>query len=91
MGCGVGWLEPTPAATLVEDTGEFEGALSAAGVTSERAASPCITGVDPAGSWVGSCLPSGDLLDTSVLAAGACILSPTVVPVPWKKLVGGMA
>lgn len=91
MGCEVGWLEPTPAATVVEDTVEFEDSLFASGVTSECTASSCITGVDPAGSWVRSCLPSGDLLDTSVLAAGACILSLTVVPVPWKKLDGAVA
>lgn len=91
MGCGVGWLESMPAATVVEDAGEFEDSLCASGVTSECAASSCITGMDPAGSWVGSCLAGGELLDTSVLAAGAYILSLTVVPVPWKKLVGAVA
>lgn len=80
-----------PAATAAEDKGDFEDSLFASGVTSEGAASSCTTGVHSAGSWVGSCLPTGDLLDTSVLAAGECVLSLTVVPVPWKKLAGAVA
>lgn len=87
----MGWLEPTPAATAVEGAGEFEDSLFSSGVTSDCTAFSCIVGVDPAGSWVGSCLPSGDLLGTSVLAVGACILSLTAVPGPWKKVVGAVA
>lgn len=86
----MGWLGPMPAATAAEDKGEFEDSLFAFGVTSEGAASSSTMGVHPAGSWVGSCLPTGDLLDTSVLAAGACILSLAVVPIPWKKLAGAV-
>ena len=91
VGGGVGWLETTLGAKVVEGAGDFKESPFASGMTSERAATSRITGDDAGGSWVVSCVAGGDLLDTSVLAAGARILSKTVVPVPWKKLVGAVA
>lgn len=91
VGHGVVWLKTMPAAKVVDGAGDFKESLFASGVTSERAAPSQITGDNPAGSWVVSCMAGGDLLDASVLAAGTCILSKTVVLVPWKKLVGAVA
>lgn len=69
-----------PAAEVVECAG-FKESLFASELTSD----------DPAENCVVLCMAGGDLLVTSVMAAGACVLSKTVVPVPWKRVVAAVA
>lgn len=79
-----------PAAEVVECAG-FKESLFASELTSERVAISHIAGDDPAENCVVLCMAGGDLLVTSVMAAGACVLSKTVVPVPWKRVVAAVA
>lgn len=89
VGREAGGMEPTPAAEAVGGAGDFKESLFAPRVTPDQAAASRVVGDDPAGSRVVSCGAGGDLLATSVMAAGTCLPSKAVVL--WKKPVGAAA
>lgn len=89
VGRGAGGMEPIPATEAVAGAGDFKESLFAPRVTPEQAAASRVVGDDPAGSRVVSCGAGGDLLATSITAAGTRLPSKAVVL--WKKPVGVVA
>lgn len=79
-----------PAAEVVE-CADFKESLFASELTSECVAIFRVPGDDPAENCVVLCMAGVDLLVTSVMAAGACVLSKIVVTVPWKRVAAAVA